>query len=276
VAALKHDVDQVWLGGFSTGANLVLDRAYADPEIAGLLLFSPGFKSFPFDWLAPLASRVRPWMVTPDGAHEAQNAVRYMNVPTNGFSQFYRTSTRARWLLRERTYDKPVFMVVAEHDSVLDTDYLMSAFQTRFSNPRSGLVWYGEPPSGSEDEPRLLARRDRLPELRISQFSHMGVMFSPSNPLYGVEGRVRICMNGQEEAQERACAAASAVWWSDWGYREEGKTHARLTFNPYFQWQSSIMAEVMSTKESAQELVEAPVIGSRTFDELRSHTEISP
>ena len=23
------------------------------------------------------------------------------------------------------------------------------------------------------------------------------------------------------------------MWYSDWGYREHGKVHARLTFNPY-------------------------------------------
>lgn len=279
VAALRRDVDQIWLGGFSTGANLVLESAYEDPQIAGLLLFSPGFKSFPFDWLAPLASHVRPWMVTPDGPRESQNAVRYMNVPTNGFSQFYRTSTRARSLLRDRTYDKPVFMVVAQHDSVLDTDYLLDTFHGRFTNPSSRLVWYGEPPPGSEDDLRILTRSDRLPALRISQFSHMGVMFSPTNPLYGAEGSLRICMNGQTEAQEHACATDTAVWWSDWGYREEGKNHARLTFNPYFRWQSSIMSEVTSSKDSAEQPPKEPEAAAHAIqrlDQSLNYTEISP
>lgn len=151
VLALQQDVGQVYLGGFSTGANLVLEYAYAHPEIAGLALFSPGFKSMPFDWLAPLAARLRPWLVTPDGPVPMQNTVRYLNVPTNGFAQFYRTSVAARRLLRDRPYDKPVFMVVAQHDSVLDTSYLLDVFQRRFTHPQSRLIWYGSKPSSAND-----------------------------------------------------------------------------------------------------------------------------
>lgn len=38
------------------------------------------------------------------------------------------------------------------------------------------------------------------------------------------------------------------VWYSDWGYQEPGKTHIRLTFNPYFDWQNPIMATVLSSE----------------------------
>ena len=52
--ALQSEVKEVYLGGFSLGGNLVLDYAYAHPEIAGLLLFSPAFKSDEtFAWLTP-------------------------------------------------------------------------------------------------------------------------------------------------------------------------------------------------------------------------------
>jgi len=36
------------------------------------------------------------------------------------------------------------------------------------------------------------------------------------------------------------------VWYSDWGHREPGKAFARLTFNPYFEWQSGVMMEVLA------------------------------
>lgn len=54
VALLQRDAGPVYLGGFSTGANLVLDHAYRHPEVAGLLLFSPAIRSsVSLDWLAP-------------------------------------------------------------------------------------------------------------------------------------------------------------------------------------------------------------------------------
>lgn len=239
--ALEDDVDgPVYLGGFSTGANLVLDYAYAHSSIAGLVLFSPGFKSMPFDWIAPVAARIRPWIVGPGDPVRDQTPVRYLNVPTNGFAQFYHTSANARRLL-ERRYDKPVFMAVAQHDSVLDTGYLLDVFQRRFTHPDSRMIWYGAAPRELTDTRRVLVREDSLPAYRISQFSHMGLLFSPSNALYGDGGSLRICQNGQAERVTRACLQGEAVWYSDWGYREPGKVHARLTFNPYFDWQTSVL-----------------------------------
>lgn len=242
--ALRRDVGQVYLGGFSTGANLVVEYAYNNPDIAGLVLISPGFKSLPFDFLAPWVARLRPWVLTPDGSVALQNVVRYTMVPSNGFAQFYYSSRAVRRLLDERPYDKPVFMVVAQHDSVLNTNYLLNVFNRRFTNPASRLIWYGTAPTGLKDTDRVLVRDDRFPDQRISQFSHMGLPFSPANPLYGEKGDVRVCFNGQPESAMRACEAGAPVWYSDWGYREGDKIFARLTFNPYFDWQGSVMATV--------------------------------
>lgn len=245
-ATLKQDVKQVYLGGFSTGANLVTEYAYESDDIAGLALFSPAFKSSTrFDWMTPLISWVRPWLLSPEGGRPLRNAVRYFMVPTNGFAQFYRSSVAVRRALKKRPYKKPVFMVVTQHDSVLDADYLLNVFENRFTNPANRLIWYGTIPAKVSDTERVIVRTDHLPSHRISQFSHMGILFSPANNLYGEHGSLRICWNGQEEAATEACNGGATVWYSDWGYRERGKIHARLTFNPYFQWQNSVMLRVI-------------------------------
>lgn len=242
---LQKDVNgDIYLGGFSTGANLVVSYAYDHPEIAGLVLFSPGFKSFFFDWLAPLISPLRPWIIEPGKDIPLQTPVRYENVPTNGYAQFYRTSIRAQELL-ERPYQKPVFMAVSQHDSVLDTDYLHEVFKSRFTHPDSRLIWYGDAPEGLTDKSRVYVRSDYLPELRVSQFSHMGLVFSPDNPLYGRDGRLRVCLNSMDGEERKACEQGAELWFSAWGHHEEGKVHARLTFNPYFYWQMSVILSVL-------------------------------
>ena len=243
--SLQNDVSgDVFLGGFSTGANLVLDYAYQHPNIAGLILFSPGFKSMPFDWLAPIASRVMPWVITPKEDTTMQTPLRYMNVPTNGYAQYYRTSVRARKLLKKK-YNKPVFLAVAEHDSVLDTKYLLNTFVNYFTHPSSRLIWYGELPKEQKDSARILVRSDKLPQDKISQFSHMGLLFSPDNPLYGKNGSERICLNSMSDELTIACEKSSDLWFSAWGYEEKGKIHARLTFNPYFNWQLDTLLGVI-------------------------------
>ena len=249
--SLSNDVNEdVFLGGFSTGANLVLDYAYSHADIAGLILFSPGFKSMPFDWLAPLVSKVRPWIVSPDDNMPLQTPLRYMNVPTNGYAQYYRTSANARkWL--ENNYHKPVFMAISEHDSVLDTGYLLDVFQRQFTHPQSRLIWYGEKPAEVKNEERVLIRSDKLPDEHISQFSHMGILFSPDNELYGRQGTQRICLNGMNSSDREACEQGGELWYSAWGYREEGKVHARLTFNPYFEWQLSVLLAMLDERTDA-------------------------
>jgi len=244
-ALLKRDAGLVFLGGFSTGANLVLDEAYSTQGVAGLLLFSPAFRSsVPFGWVTPLLRHLRPWLVHPDTETETI-PVRYSNVPTNGFAQFYRSSLLAQKHLASGSFDKPVLMVLAASDSVVDTEHAVATFRTRFLNPASRLVWYGAPPQGTQADERILTRPDSLPTLRISQFSHMGVLFAPDNPLYGRNGTLRLCRNSRDMQATKACRESSEIWFSEWGYHEQGKIHARLTFNPYFTWQTSVMANVM-------------------------------
>lgn len=247
-AQLSREVPKVYLGGFSTGANLVLDYAYEHDNIAGLLLFSPAFRSdSAYVWLTPWISWARPWLAAPDAdGRPTQTPVRYLNVPTNGFAQFHHSSVLARQRLEQKPYTKPVFMVVTEHDSVLDTGFVLDSFNQRFTHPGSRLVWYGNKPQAAAQSSRVLAREDYLPELHISQFSHMGLLFSPDNPLYGPQGSQRICWNGQATTDMARCVAGEPVWYSDWGYQEPGKVHARLTFNPYYQWQSQVMLDVLS------------------------------
>ncbi|TFY89107.1 alpha/beta fold hydrolase [Pseudomonas kairouanensis] len=245
VALLRQDVDQVYLGGFSTGANLVLEYAMDEPDIRGLLLFSPAFKARNrFIWLLPWLAPVKPWLRDPAGPRQQQTALRYQNVPTNGFVQFYQTSERVRDKLTTATFDRPVLIVSAAHDSVVDVQFVKATFAERFTHPASRMIWYGDLPA-AQQSPRVLVRSDHLPAERISQFSHMGVLFAPDNPLYGRRGSQPVCLNGQTDEDFARCKAGEPLWYSAWGYREPGKVHARLTFNPYFDWQAQIMDQVM-------------------------------
>jgi alpha-beta hydrolase superfamily lysophospholipase len=246
VALLQKEVPQVMLGGFSTGANLALDHALDNPAIDGLLLFSPALKSgVPGEALLPWLAKVRPWLREPAGTQPQQTALRYLNVPTNGFAQYARTGASVRQKMAQKTWDKPALLVLAEHDSVVDVEYVLRAFERRFTHPASRVIWYGERSQRQRADSRLLVRTDRLPEAHISEFSHMGVLFAPGNPLYGSAGSQKLCWNGQSEEKQRACMAGAPVWYSEWGHQEEGKIHARLSFNPYFDWQAGVMREVL-------------------------------
>ncbi|SFT63553.1 Lysophospholipase, alpha-beta hydrolase superfamily [Kosakonia arachidis] len=245
---LAKEVDTLWIGGFSTGGNLALEYAMTHHDrVQGLLLFSPAFKSnTAYDFLAPTVALFRDWLRPPSTVFPQQIVTRYLRVPTNGFAQFWRTSASAqRWLAR-KSWDKPALIVLTEHDSVLNTRWILDHFDRNFPHPASRMIWYGTSRPDVANVSRILVKTDFLPQDRISQFSHMSVLFSPQNPLYGRKGSVLICANGQPDDATKRCLKGDEVWYSDWGLVEAGKIHARLTWNPWFDWQTAVMDKMVS------------------------------
>lgn len=252
IELLKEQVDEVYLGGFSTGGNLAYLAAAEDDAIQGLLLFSPGFKSDePLAALTPALASLRTWLLTTD-PQQVTNYARYSAMPTNGFAQYVRTSSAVMQQLDNHRYNKPVVMVLSEHDSVLDSQKIRTLFQTRFTHPDSRLIWFGTEPS--EMKGRVRTIRSYNKPLRISTMSHMGLLFSPDNRYYGINGSERFCNNGQTEAGEQACRNGKPVWYSAWGHRESGKVHARLTFNPAFEVMMDDIHEVFSSHQPRSRL----------------------
>ncbi|MFW7525414.1 alpha/beta hydrolase [Vibrio ostreicida] len=237
---LKHDTDSIWVGGYSTGANLVTAAAWADQEINGILLFSPAFE--------PGSGKVRfaelaSYFVTWADQDPEDNPLRYNSLPMNAGAVYYQTSVKVRQTLNTAHYNKPVFMLMSEADRVIDTQYAIETFSEKMLNPHSQLVWQGE---RDLNESRSTRFSMTLPQQRITNGSHMGLLFSPRNPNYGIHGSNRICSNGQGPENEVQCQQGKEVWYSSWGYTEPNKVYARLTYNPYFDQTMRILDSVMA------------------------------
>ena len=240
VELLSAQVDEVWLGGFSTGANLATAYALERGGVSGLLLFSPGF--VPQDsllWLAPFASLFVDWV---DIDAPTLNFMRYESLSTNAAALYYRTTQDVRSALKARTLDVPALLVMTEHDSVIDPAGVLDLFERRFTAEESRFIWYGDDP-GSMDK-RVAVKTSRLPDQRISSFSHLCVMFSPDHPYYGRDGAFVMLENGQDA--DPAAFEREEFWYSAHGLNEPGKYHARLTWNPYFNELKAAMREVMA------------------------------
>lgn len=244
IALLKKDVSSIWLGGYSTGANLVTAEALNDETVNGLLLFSPALQPYS-DTVkyAELAS----YFITWADQDPEDNPLRYNSLPMSAAAVYYQTSSAVREQLSTKEYLKPVFMMMSEGDKVVSTQFAIDTFSKKMQNPHGHIVWQGE---GDLTEPRSTRFSMNLPEQRISNGSHMGLLFSPNNPNYGVKGSNTICSNGQGEDKEARCLSGDTMWYSAWGYTEPNKIHARLTYNPYFEKSMQIMDKVMSPPSS--------------------------
>ncbi len=224
---LLKEVDELWLAGFSTGGNLVTTYALANKHVTGLLLFSPGFYSrHRLLRFSALVSYFWDWI----DVDEENNISQYQSLPTNAARLYYQSMKALQEKLEDQSFDRPALIFFSENDCLLDPDATIDAFQNRFTNPHSRLIWYGSPPAARDE--RIKTFSSRLPGKRISTFSHMNVLFSPENRYYGENGSHIILDNGQGDAI--VPLDRSDLWFSAWGYTEKGKYHARLTWNPYF------------------------------------------
>ncbi|MDA7747232.1 lysophospholipase [Psychromonas sp.] len=236
---LKQHSNHIWLGGYSTGANLVMSKALQDDDIEGVLLFSPAFKpqSSAVRW-AGLAGYFVKWA----DRDPEDNPLRYSSLPMNAAEVYYQTVQNVQEDLEDKVYNKPVFMMISEGDQVIDTEYALEVFNTRMIHQNNYLVWLGEVAPKANNTSQFSMD---LPEKRISNSSHMGILFSPQNAYYGEKGSHLICDNGQPPASKKACEAGDEVWFSSWGFEKESRVHARLTYNPYFEESMLLMDQVM-------------------------------
>ena len=225
---LKEEYQEVWLGGFSTGGNLVTIHAMEQGGISGLVLVSPGFQSkAPFlEKFASIAS----WFTDGYQAEET-NLARYSSAPLNGAIAYSDSASKVREKLAHTNIEIPTILVLSEADSVVDPFAVKRLFDERFKHERNTLIWYGETQMNTHS---LVAKTMRISRHKISTASHMSPLFAPSNEYYGEQGQKRMCMNSFSDQDIARCEAGEVVWFAAWGYEEEGKVHARLTWNPYY------------------------------------------
>ena len=243
IKLLEKEIDELWLGGFSTGANLITSYAIQnEKDISGLLLFSPGFASNQADLLpwSGIGSYFKTWLFQ-NG--ESGNILRYESLSMNASYLYYQSLKSVQDNLKEKSFTKPVFVTISEDDSVINSKEIVSIFSKSFQNPNSRLLWFGEK-STSKDK-RVISLLSFLPKYNIANFSHLSVLFKKEHFFYGEDGSFTMFKNGQDKIFNEQ---KDELWYSAWGLQKKGKYFARLTWNPYFKETMIFMNDVINSK----------------------------
>ena len=243
IKLLQKEVDDLWLGGFSTGANLITSYAVEnEKDISGLLLFSPGFASsqgtlLPF---SGIGSYFKTWLFQND---ISENILRYESLSMNASNLYYKSLKQVEEKLESKNFSKPVFVTISQDDSVIEAEKIVSIFSNSFKNPKSKLLWFGKR-STSKDS-RVISLPSYIPKDNISNFSHLSVLFNKNHFFYGENGCFTMYRNGQDKIFN---PLEDELWFSAWGLQEDGKYFARLTWNPYFKKTVQLMGDVIDSK----------------------------
>ena len=246
---LKQQYAHVWLGGFSTGANLVSVHALQQGGIDGLLLWSPAYQTkLTFvELVAPLVAQFVDW----GWRAEETNLAKYSSATVNGFIAYVDSAAAARKAFNAQALDIPALVFLSEADSVVNAEAVALLFQRRFRHAGSRLIWYGENVPNTLDS-RIQAMSMALPEQRISSASHMGLTFAANNPYYGVKGHKKLCdfrLNTEDKAR---CLRGDNTWYAAWGHKEKQRIYSRLTWNPYYNDMLQRMQAIMHAPRLAK------------------------
>ena len=237
------DDTPIYLGGFSLGGVVATLLALENPDIAGLLLFSPAYHSrlnamLQWSWLYALW---QPWMF--GGMIIEDNPIKYNSIPINSGTQYYLTTKQLKHRWRGSRLDIPVMVVVTADDSVVDVEYTRNLFQHRFPHPRNRLLLYTNNPDTVARD-RELVRSSRYPERRILNQSHLSLLNAPDNPLFGENAQILVC-NGNEYPVFMACMRAQGHWFgAQHTPSPDGVPVARTTYNPDFSHVLNVVEQV--------------------------------
>lgn len=243
IQSFANEVDLLYLGGFSTSANIATYFALRDDAIAGLALFSPAFMpNIYYPKTLAALSLFRTWLVTGEPA----DYVKYPSFSTHSFLLYYNTVEQLQEAFAgNATFKKPVFIAISSADSVVDVTYVRNVFDKRFTHPASTMHLYTKLPVGARAQrisEKVHAFQSFLPQQQIIEISHLSLANDATEPHYGKNGDYVFCSTSIYERSRERCQSAqkSEIWFGDWEVHEranmpEDTIFARLTYNPYFK-----------------------------------------
>lgn len=209
VDALVREVDSVYLGGFSTGGALSIQRSVHDPRIRGVFLFAPAVKISPlgimanwheaYSWLSPKSK----WL---DIASDS-DPYKYESFPANAADQIHLLTVQlAADLNRQKRFMPPVFAAVSEDDASVISSATVQFFRDAI-HPLSTLVLYttnSKRPSTTDISPdKVKAINSYLPEKRILSSAHTAIVLPPDDPHYGASGMYASCLHYYPKAMDK-------------------------------------------------------------------------
>ena len=227
----QTDESPIYIGGFSLGGVLATALAIEHNEIAGLLLIAPAYQSkinTLLKW-SPVIRQFRTWAYR----GENHNPVKYNAASVNSGQQYYALTQYLNKQWHHKSLDIPVLMILTDTDSVIDNHQVRHLFKHKFIGNKASIIYSHKPHIKLNNHEQQVF--SAYPKQRILNMSHMGMMISPTNTLYGKQGQ-QIVYNGKNQRECITSKKDKNRWYGAWGTKSPDKhAVARTTYNPDFE-----------------------------------------
>ncbi len=245
------DYESVVLGGYSTGAALLVNYLTTQPvddKIKALMLFSPASEPHNKNgWLAKWIDLI-PFVDWIDEDADIDFA-KYESFPWNAAAAAddAMSTIELSSLAKRKLPNIQVFSVLSDIDSTIDTQATLALLNTlhnkeaRPSTQFDTLVLYGDKhaiPAGFANDYTIYNPQCSHHDCKdIRGISHIAVVNAPTNPHYGLAGSYRNC--GSYLDDEKLYKLCKTTKQPNVGERTAAnlaqyKPLQRLTYNPYF------------------------------------------
>jgi len=252
VDALKENADEVYLGGFSTGATLSVHHAMKDDSIRGLFLFSPALKitgkaRFAC-WLSSLG-RVFPRLRWLGHLQPDINPFKYQSFSANAACQIYHLTKAIEGTMGLSPLHTPMFIAASEDDTTVEIEGTMRFFSSAISRKKR-MILYGREDHQVPEGVTLV--KSRMPDTKISSSSHMAIVLPPEDPFFGERGKSPICTHyfgKDDEAYFRCMNGTEDILGETIPEFMSRGVVRRLSYNPFFDSRLGDMKDFISRIE---------------------------
>lgn len=226
-------VDNLYIGGFSTGGELAIYLSLKGFNIKGLFLFAPVTKiKTEFAWVSTTFA-APDWLLK----QKEKDFARYESLASNAVAQVYKLTGEVNRLVTERKkLDIPTFVALSEDDITVDSESTVSLFKQYFISGENRMIVYTSEPEKYQKEvsEKIWYRDSRIPEERIVSFSHLSILVSPDDPHYGKNAEWTYSPHKWLRQDPTGVKKTNVFFGELMGKFKRKHYIQRLTYNPYF------------------------------------------
>jgi esterase/lipase len=190
IDSLRHEVDHLYLAGYSTGAALSVHQALKGTPLSGIILLAPAIRiKVPMNLIVG-------WRYLKKWLHINHNQwidkipeidyTKYLSIPFNAVNQVGLLTDEVKNIRKNHQLTCPIFMALTQEDETISSQIAMKFFAD-YHDPKSKLLLYAATPQTYQD-PRIIVRSTNYPDLNIKHFSHVSLPYAPDNSHYGQHG----------------------------------------------------------------------------------------
>lgn len=266
IERMQEDYEQIYLGGYSTGAALILnellERTASQQGVKGIFLWAPASRAVsPYIGLSGYVDRIPylDWL----GKEADIDFAKYESFPLNAATQVYRLMERLNEKLEKGSFPAiPRLTVVSQEDTTIDSEKTLewvARWQSQ-GHPQT-LIYYGDPDVVGQVLSKEQGLRIIVPSCQsgvcrhVGQMGHLSLLSSPRNPHYGFNGVNRSCNHYQRDSQlHRLCKTSPDYRWGETTQEllsDQSVPLRRLTFNPYYGEMLDTIDEFMASTSSS-------------------------